>query len=94
MVAQCQLHNKSINYENEYTMYAKDDLSKELLVMIMTLWDVQGWFLDKIKDADGAKNINKKAHYHVQNNSLTTVQKDLKAKYDPEFIHRLNTERK
>lgn len=94
IVAQCQLHNKSINYENEYTMYARDDLSKELLVMMMTLWDVQGWFLDKIKDVDGAKDINKKANHSVVNYSLTTVQKDLKEKYDPEFINRLNAERK
>lgn len=85
-VAQCQLNNKAINYENEYIMYAMEGLSTDLLVMIMTLWDVQGWFLDKINDADGAKELNKKAHYHVENYTLTTVPKDLKEKYDPNFI--------
>lgn len=85
-VAQCQLHTKVVNYENEYTMYAVDDLSKSLLVMIMTLWDVQGWFLDKLPEIDGAQDLSKKAHHNTNQYSVSTLQKDLKAKYDPNFI--------
>lgn len=85
-VAQCQLHTKVVNYENEYTMYAVDNLSKSLLVMIMTLWDVQGWFLDKLPDVDGAQDLSKKAHHNTNQYSLSTIPKDLKAKYDPNFI--------
>ena len=85
-VAQCQLHTKVINYENEYTMYAVDTLPKELLVMIMTIWDVQGWFLDKLHDVDGAKDLNKTANHNTTNYYRKTIQKDLKAKYDSNFI--------
>lgn len=85
-IAQCQLHTTVVNYENEYTMYAQDDISKELLVMIMTLWDVQGWFLDKIKDVEGAKDLTKKANHNKTRYSLSTVQKELKARYNPDFI--------
>ena len=85
-VAQCQLHTKVVNYENKYTMYAVDDLPKSLLVMIMTLLDVQGWFLDKLPEIDGAQDLSKQAHHNTNHYSLSTMQKDLKAKYDPNFI--------
>ena len=69
---------KTINFLSGYTVYIEDDAFSCLAITMALYWDIFRYL-----------QSNEAAIRHVEYHRLDTIQKELKSKFDPTFIHKI-----
>ena len=86
LVAISEIERRVVNHETHYTIYAEDDVVKELLYMMTVQWDFEH-YMDMDEVTAGA--INKARNHDVRIINESYWAKEAREKFDPEFIERI-----